>query len=168
MYFKNNIYITGKFQSESVTLDSTTLNNKGSNDIFIAKYNSDGKTDWAKSVGGIADDRGNSIATDMYGNIYIAGWFGSPKAVFGKCTQNNTSGKGYTDMFIAKYDTNGNALWAENAKGKDSEWCNGIALDKLGNIYSTGGFDSDEMIFENIILSNKNGKSFFVSKINRK
>jgi Beta-propeller repeat len=161
----NNLFITGKFQSSSITLDSTTMNNKGSNDIFIAKYTNDGKTLWAKSVGGIADDRGNAIVTDSLGNAYITGWFGSPKAVFGKCTQLNTGGKDYTDLFIAKYDALGNALWAENAKGNDSEWSNGVAIDKQGNIYITGGFDSAEMWFGNSKLINPKSKSFFVSKI---
>ena len=116
-------------------------------------------------MGGIADDRGNCITTDANGNAYVAGWFASPKAVFGKCTQLNSGGKSYTDMFIAKYDGLGNAQWAENAKGTDSEWCNGVALDKEGNIYVTGGFDSDEMSFGNIKLKRGKKKSFFIAKL---
>ncbi len=164
----DNVFITGRFESTSMTLETTTLENQGTNDIYIAKYNTDGKTLWAKSVGGIADDRGNAIATDLSGNVYIAGWFASPKAIFGKCTQTNSGGKSYTDMFIAKYDTDGNALWAENAKGRDSEWCNGVSIGKEGNIYLTGGFDSPEMNFGNTKLMNGKKKSFFIGKINGK
>ena len=161
----DNIFITGRFQSTSFTVDSTTMDNKGSNDIFIAKYSTDGKNLWAKSVGGIADDRGNSITTDKAGNAYITGWFGSPKVVFGKSILINSSGKGYTDMFIAKYDGVGNALWSENAKGTDNDWSNGVAIDKLGNIYLTGGFDSPEINFADTKLLNGKAKSFFIAKI---
>lgn len=161
----DNVFITGRFQSSSMTLETITMENKGSNDIFIAKYDKDGRTLWAKSVGGISDDRGNAITVDNTGSIYIAGWFGSPKAIFGKSILNNSGGKGYTDMFIAKYDTFGNALWAENAKGKDSEWTNCVAVDRQGNIYLAGGFDSPEMNLGNIKLTNGKKKSFFISKI---
>ncbi len=164
----DNVFLTGRFQSTSMTMETTTMENNGSNDIFIAKYNSNGKTIWAKSVGGIADDRGNTIATDGLGNIYIAGWFASKTALFRKCTQLNSGGKNYTDIFIAKYYTFGNGLWAENAKGRDSEWCNGTVTDGQGNIYLTGGFDSPEMSFGNTKLVNEKKKSFFISKTNRK
>ncbi len=167
----DNIFITGRFQSSSITLDSTTMNNNGSNDIFIAKYNSDGKSLWAKSIGGPADDRGKSINTDSYGNVYITGWFRSSKVEFGKCLLVNSGSKYFTDMFIAKYNNEGAALWSENPKGIDNDWGNGLVVDNAGNIYIIGGSDSSVLNFSNTKLSNSDkgiGKSFFISKINAK
>lgn len=165
---ENNIFVTGRFQSSSMTMETSTMTNEGSNDIFIAKYGSDGHVFWAKSVGGIADDRGNNIKMDAAGNAYITGWFASPKVYFDKIILTNSGGKGFTDLFIAKYDTNGNALWAENAKGIESEWANAVDIDKDGNMYLTGGFDSPDIKFGNIFLINGKAKDFFIAKINAK
>ena len=92
----------------------------------------------------------------------------SPKAIFDKSTLNNSGGKGYTDMFFTKYNPYGDSLWSENAIGCDREWSNGVAIDKQGNIYVTGGFDSRELCFGTTKLLSLIGKSFFIAKINAK
>ena len=47
-----------------------------------------------------------------------------------------------SDVFIAKYDTDGNYLWAKIISGTGSEASGLIKLDNTGNIFIVGSFDS--------------------------
>jgi hypothetical protein len=49
------------------------------------------------------DDKGNAVAHDATGYLYLAGDFGSPFIIFGADTLENS---GNTDIFLAKLDDN--------------------------------------------------------------
>src|ERR1700682_3232991 len=66
---------------------------------------------WAKSAGGGV---ANSITTAPGGNVYITGCFEGPSITFGSTVLTNAN-TGYYDIFIAKYDSSGNILWAQSA-----------------------------------------------------
>ncbi|MFX1350555.1 MAG: SBBP repeat-containing protein [Promethearchaeota archaeon] len=110
-----NIYITG----------GTGSFGAGSDDAFIAKYDSTGNSLLNITWGRSKVDSGNSIALDDSGNIYITG-----------STEN--FGAGHYDAFIAKYDSAGNSLLNITWGGSDSDSGRGIVLDASGNIYITG------------------------------
>jgi hypothetical protein len=69
--------------------------------MFIVKYDTSGNALWAKGAGSTENDLGQSVTTDTYGNIYVAG-FGGPMT-FGTNTITN---EGSWDIFIAKLDAN--------------------------------------------------------------
>ncbi len=94
-----NSYVTGAFQSDSITFGSTTLTNAGIYDIFVAKYDPLGNVSWAKSVGGTNSDAARDICVDNLGNAYVTGSFQSPSITFGSMTLTNT---GVVDIFVAK------------------------------------------------------------------
>ncbi len=99
-----NVYITGGFNSATITFGTTTLTNAGNGDIFITKYDAAGIVLWAKSAGGTSADEGFGIATDASGNVYVTGRFQSSTITFGTPTLINAGSK---DIFIAKYDGTG-------------------------------------------------------------
>ncbi|MBW8050175.1 MAG: hypothetical protein FVQ77_07530 [Cytophagales bacterium] len=138
-----NAYITGSFQ---YTADFDpgagvqNLTSVGSADIFFAKYDANGNYLWAKSIGGIASDIGYSIATDTSGNVYITGFFSGISgdtitADFdpGAGVQNLTP-VGGDDIFFAKYDANGNYLWAKSIGSAGYDVGHSIATDASGNV----------------------------------
>ncbi|MBI4647259.1 MAG: SBBP repeat-containing protein [Bacteroidia bacterium] len=116
----NNVYITGDFQSFSISFDSINLTNSGYSDIYIAQYNSSGNVLWdsqnffiakynssrnvlwAKNVVGIST--GTSISIDIFDNTYISGWFGSSQIIFDSITLTNSG------LFIVKYNSSGNVI----------------------------------------------------------
>src|ERR1017187_277119 len=119
--------------------------------------------EWARSSGGISDDEGMSIAVDGSGNRYVTGYFHSSTITFGTTTLTN-NGTGTTeDMFIVKYDPNGNVLWAKSAGGSGFDWGHGIAVDSSGNSYVTGYLGSSPITFGSIILTNP---GMFIAKYN--
>ncbi|MBN4071196.1 SBBP repeat-containing protein, partial [Crocinitomix catalasitica] len=73
-----NVYVTGNYEG-TVDFDSgagtTNLTSNGSSEIFIMKLNVDGDLIWAKSVGGTGYDHGNSITSDLLGNIFVTGYY---------------------------------------------------------------------------------------------
>ena len=143
----NNIYITGYYSVEVTfgigTITQTTLYaNSASRDLFFAKYSQDGDFIWAKSFGGVNDDApgGSDIYLDSNQNIYITGAFNG-NVVFGAGETNETTLAGnQSDMFLSKYDSNGNLIWVQKAGGNNGDEGKNLDLDSSGNIYVTGNF----------------------------
>lgn len=138
-----NVIFTGWYASSSITIESTVLNNVGtsSSDIFIAKYDTDGNLIWAKSVGGSVNDRGYAVSCDANSNVFVTGWYSSATLNFGTGNLNN-AGTTTNDVFLAKYDENGNAQWAKTIGGSGMDVSKACATDLVGNTYVVGGFSS--------------------------
>jgi len=155
-----NLYVTGSYYS-SITFGTTTLTNAGSIDIFIVKYDAMGNVIWAKGAGGVDDEYSNSLSTDSLGNIYVTGYYTSASLTFGASTITNLGGQ---DIFIAKYDASGNALWAKGAGGAGSDNPNCISTDASGNVYVSGYYDSPSIISGATTLTNAGGVDVFIIK----
>jgi len=149
-----NVFVTGFFDSTSITFGAFTLNSIGPNDIFLAKYDASGNLLWAKSAGGTGDDVAYGVTTDPAGNSYITGYFKSPTITFGTTTLVNSGGAIPGDVFLAKYDPSGNVLWAKNAIGIGDDTGYGVATDATGNVFVTGFFASPTITFGTTSLTN--------------
>jgi Secretion system C-terminal sorting domain len=154
-----NVFMVGFYRSPSITFETTTLINTSAlgttTDLFIAKYDTNGNLLWAKSEGGTTDDGANSLAIDANGNAVITGLFESPQLTIGTTTLTNYSNSGTNgEVFVSKYDTNGNALWAKSGTGDNGDAANNVAIDAIGNVIITGSFYSDSITFENTTLLN--------------
>lgn len=108
---------------------------------------------WAKST--LYYPPGNSnfsknIAIDNSNNIYITGRRGT---LFYDGITLPTNG----EVILAKYNSNGNLIWATSEGGQMSEGYY-IAVDNLGNVYVTGTFKRGNAIFGNTTLPG-NGES---------
>ena len=161
-----NSYVLGCFRSPSITFGATTLTNATGSfsyiyDLFIVKYNTAGNVVWAKSAGGSGYDYGHSIAVDPGGNSYITGYYDSPTITFGGITLTNA---GADDLFIAKYDSAGNVIWAKNAGGAGTDRGRGIAVDTSGNSYITGLFESPSIAFGTTTLLSAGSADIFLVK----
>ncbi|MDB5283524.1 MAG: hypothetical protein JWO06_2599 [Bacteroidota bacterium] len=159
---KGNVYATGEFSNTTITFGSYTLTNSGSFDFFIVKYDSVGNVKWAKKAGGSGTDFSQGVSIDGYGNAYVAGSFGSSSITFGSNTLTNN---GANDVFITKYDTAGNVVWAKAAGGAAYDIAYGIATDKHGNSCITGIFASSTISFGPYTVGNNSGNNdYFIAK----
>jgi hypothetical protein len=138
----SNVFVTGWYTSATINFGTGNLTNAGSstNDIFIVKYDAGGTTLWAKSIGGSSADGGRACANDASGNTYVLGSFSSSSVNFGTGSLSNSSSGTY-DLFLAKYDPSGTALWSTKVGGIYDEMGNAIAVSG-NNIYLTGSFTS--------------------------
>ena len=123
-----NIYVSG---STSNALDNET--HVGRKDIFVVKYDTSLNRQWTKQIGTSSDDESYGMTSDSLGNIYVVGY------TQGSLDNNIRKGTGNDkDIFIIKYDENGNKLWSLQ-EGTDSEdIAYGVATDSLDNIYIAG------------------------------
>lgn len=131
----SNVFLTGAFQG-TAHFEDTRLTSFGGNDVIIAKYSSNGTLQWVKQAGGLASDAGWAIAVDAMNNIIVAGEF-SATAAFDDTL---LTAQGATDIFIAKYNTNGELLWAQSAGGSGTDMVRGLVVDNQNNAYITGSF----------------------------
>lgn len=138
-----NIYITGRFAHPnlqgSITVESTTLTTFGGSDMFLVKLDPNGNLVWLRQAGSTTNghsELGIEIDTDAAGNSVVSGIFRGP-AQFGSLNLNSS---GNNDAFVAKYDTNGNALWARAQGGSSADRSDGVAYDSAGNAYVSGSF----------------------------
>ncbi|MBD3581311.1 T9SS type A sorting domain-containing protein [Flavobacterium selenitireducens] len=163
---ENNILITGDFTS-SITFGSSLLTSSGSADIFVAKYDTNGNEIWATSMGGPDYDTASNIATDMEGNVIIAGDYYDDITI-GNVALYHTGQADASDIFIAKYDMAGFPVWCKSLQGDLKDTCSGIATDALGNIVITGFFLSGTLhIEDSTILTNSTGqRQLYIAQFN--
>ena len=155
----NNIYGSGQFY-DNVSFGNIQLTASGTNsNIFIVKYDDNGNSIWAnQSYGSGYYDNAQVISTDANGNSYIAGQFNDTVTL----GNSQMISKAHRNAFVAKYDANGNCIWASQVKSAFSN-STGISLDRKGNSYITGQF-GDTATFGNIQLDAGDSSNFFIAK----
>ncbi|MGB5007857.1 MAG: hypothetical protein WBO39_13040, partial [Ferruginibacter sp.] len=169
---ERNVYATGYFSS-TVDFDPGpgvfNLSSSGAEDIFLSKYDPSGKLVWAKSIGGFRYQAGYAITLDISGNIFVTGiYFGTTDFDPGPGVTELTS-NGNEDIFVCKYDNNGNFTWAKSFGGPTNDFCNDIILDRFGNIYfngyfeQTADFDPGPGVFN---LASAGSTDIFICKLN--
>ena len=120
---------------------------------------------WTRAVsfGGSGSDVGYAVKTDAAGNQYATGGFSSSARFAGKTLQS----AGGTDVFVAKFNSQGDLRWLIQAGGTGDDVGNDIALDQQGNIYITGSF-TDSATFPSADGLNKtvtgSGQTIFLAK----
>lgn len=134
-YGSGNSIVTGYFFG-TATFGDSILSAGDYDDVFLAKYDASGDFLWAAQAGGADYDGGYDIATDGSDNSIVTGFFYGP-ATFGETT---LPGLGWYDIFVAKYDDEGQCLWAAQAGGADDDGGYAIATDGSGNSVVTGQF----------------------------
>jgi gliding motility-associated-like protein len=99
--------------------------------------------EWAKVFTGTFSEIPNSIVTDLSGNVYTTGTFnGTSDFDPGAGVFTLTSAADSPDIFISKIDINGNFVWAKSMGGTDTDNGFAIAVDAVGNVYTTGLFNN--------------------------
>ena len=93
---------------------------------------------WAKSTGGIAEEKARGIAIDSAGNVYTTGSYqGTVDFDPGPGTYSLTSA-GLSDIFVARLDSQGTFVWARSLGGILEDQGADIAVDAAGNVYTIG------------------------------
>ncbi|RYY32611.1 MAG: hypothetical protein EOP46_18560 [Sphingobacteriaceae bacterium] len=168
----DNVYITGSTYGPAgttVNFGDVSLRLGGGSDAFIARYDRKGVAIWAKILGGLSDEWGYATAVDKSGNVYVAGSFNNTAVIDGITLTakliDTHLGRNQFDMFLVKYDKDGNQLWLKQVSGAGYERPVGIAIDNNGKILVTGYFDSS-IAFETTGTTTTAGPAFFITSFN--
>jgi len=157
-----NLLITGAFASSNLSFGTNTITSQGSYDVFVAKYDTLGNNIWAFSIGGSGEDEAWDIITDNLNNIYVTGWFKSSDFYIGTDTVLHNTGQG--TMFLVKYDTDGNFLWAKNSIGNGREWGRALGVDDQNNVYLGGNFIGGNITISDSTFINQGSYDMYIAK----
>jgi Domain of unknown function (DUF4397)/Secretion system C-terminal sorting domain len=159
------VYITGQFFG-TIPVGSTTLVSTGSNsDFHVVAFDymptelpvDDLTSEWAvNGKGSTRTDEGKSIAADADGNLYVTGYF-REIVIIGDDTLRSV-GNNRRDVFVAKYNSGGEAQWAKAYPGvpAQDDRGRGIAVAADGSIYITGEIRGD-VNFGTILMDHADG-----------
>lgn len=138
-----NIYLTGHFFG-SFDFDTgagvTTVTSSGGTDIFINKLDPTGNFIWVKTLGSTDLDYGYSIVVDASDNIYVTGQYRNTIDLDAGAGLATYTAVGGDDIYLIKYDSNGNYIWSKSVGQFTQDSGNSLALDAAGNIYLYGMF----------------------------
>lgn len=115
---------------------------------------------WVNNAGGTGDDRATAICRDNVGNSYVTGSFNGTVS-FG--SGNNLISYGGSDVFIAKYNNNGQFQWAKKAGSSSNDKGLDIKVDNQGNILVLGWHEANSF-FGTTQLNTDDGANSFIAK----
>ena len=162
-----NIYVTGYYTSSTVVpinnmaLNSTpvpsayTLPVTIYNDTFLLKYAPDGTISSFTTLKGNSFDRIFSSTIDLFGNIYVIGYYTSSTVVpINNMALNSTPvPSAYTlpatsgsDVFLLKYASDGTISSFTTLKGTGDDIGYSIVVDSNQNVYITGYYNSGTVV----------------------
>ncbi len=165
------VYVTGMCDTAfPVTTGSYDTSYNAFGDTFVTKIQPAGNAlAWSTFLGGNNEDRGQALAVDATGAVYVAGQTMSTNfpATTGAY---DTTANGNWDAFVAKFTPTGNALgFSTRLGGADIDWAMSLAVDPQGQAIVSGGtaspaFPTTLGAFDRI----HNGGSLdaFVTKVN--
>ncbi|MGA7953401.1 MAG: SBBP repeat-containing protein [Gloeobacterales cyanobacterium] len=112
-------------------------------DAWLSKVDASGVIQWTQQFGSSGEPGKTGLEfawgvdTDSQGNIYVTGW---TTGVVG--AQNF----GSYDVFLTKFDPNGNQIWAKQVgtKGDDGQFQSDIVIDANDNIF-VSGYTNDKL-----------------------
>jgi hypothetical protein len=157
-----NVYLTGNFNSTGLSFGTSNLISQGGYDVFVAKFDASGISQWGVAAGGTGDEHSAAIVADASGNTFITGHFEPSSFYIGPSYLHNPTVNGNSisnDYFLAMYDASGTPVWGKSVGGGTMVRGSAVALDAAGNICVTGGFTAPSLNFHGVTLANPTSTS---------
>jgi len=141
-----NLYIGGQFNVGTVDFDPTSgvdnqTNTLGGYDIFLTKINADGTYGWTRTWGGTGNDATYNITFDSSNNVYIVGEFLATVDFDPGVGDTSYTSAGSVDIFLSKFDTNGNFLNVKVMGSTSHDRSHGVVVNSSGEIFIAGKFN---------------------------
>ena len=138
-----NAFVTGYFANDAdfdpANAGGNLTGGTGFNG-FLAKYDANGTYVSARSINTESTVQPVAIALDGSGNCYLTGYF-SGDADFDPGNTQNRSSAGNNDLFLAKFNSSGNYVYAKAIGGTGDDRSNALAVDAVGSVVITGQFE---------------------------
>jgi gliding motility-associated-like protein len=168
-----HIYVTGFISSVSFWQDGIegeayfgALSTHAPEDslAFLAKFDiATNNWLWVETFDGEDLQKDNRVAVDQYGNPYVCGGYRGT-VDFGAQTVTSNGGR---DVFVTKYDPNGNHILVATAGSTLDDRADGLVIGKDDHVYVTGEF-KDHGIFGLDTINNNGGpggRDIFVARM---
>lgn len=134
-----NVYMTGYTNNAGLaTTGSYQTTVAGNTDAYLVKFDSTGQRLWSTYYGGTAAEQGYAVATDVSGNVFLAGYTNNSALGIATTGAQQTTGGGGNDAFLVKFNSNGVRQWGTYCGGSSTDQAFGIACDNNKNVFLTG------------------------------
>ncbi len=136
-----DLYVGGTFQDQLDFDPGVSVHNRTSNgrqDVFLLKLTPDADFQWVRTIGGFLEDQIGGMSLGQDGEVYVTGSF-RVNAKFGNGTPEvSLTSKGSSDVFVARFNSDGRVPWAQQMGGALFDQAYSIAGDNLGALFVTG------------------------------
>jgi hypothetical protein len=133
-----SIYVAGDFY-QNAEFEGNELEAIGSSDVFLARYDEDGNLLWIQSHGGTNVDVATNIDTDLNNYVYVSGYY----QLTTEFQDYSVTALGYNDVFLAKFNPEGDCQWLSSAGSNALDNCLGMDVAGDGTAYLTGMFENE-------------------------
>lgn len=160
-----NSYLAGSFYGIATFGSLPPISSTVQGDLYVVKYDASGTALWVVHAGGDSFDEAMAVSVDGAGNVYITGYYQSTSIDFGA---GPLSRSGLTDIFVAKYNADGEFQWANRYGSTSNELEMGRALvaEADGDTYVTGIFRNNmEVPGEPVLESCMTREDMFLLKL---
>lgn len=159
---QGSIYVQGQFRDTSDWGGKPLKAAGGSDfDVVLAKYDANGEHVWSQRFGNAFNDVAGGVTVDPAGFVTMAGSF-DKEISFGPGDTHQSLGE--SDIFIARFTTDGKLVWANTYGAEREDIGFDIASDAAGNTVTTGWFQGS-VDFGTGALASKGNKDVFVVKL---
>jgi len=162
-----NVLVSGTFEGN--TNFGSIISSSSTSSGYLLKYNSSGDILWEWHTTQASNScfiNPLSVTTDASGNIFMAGYFHDTVS-FGSNTLICSFNYPWGDMFITKFDENGNLLWVKQGIAHNytsGGWASCVATDAFGNAYLTGFFTDSVTFGTTTLVSNPYSQDSYLVK----
>jgi len=138
-------------------------------DLFLTKLGADGSYKWTKTVGGAGVDVAWGVVVDSQQNIIMTGRFMDTVDFDPGDGEEIHTAVGENDVFVTKWDKDGNHIWTRTFGGTSTDGGWRVALDEQDAIYTAGwaigtvDFDPTDGVDEH---ADNGGGDIFIHKLN--
>jgi len=143
------VYASGTFEG-IISYNGAIFNSDTGQDGYLFKLDTLGNLIWSKQFSSNYNVKIHSITIDENNNVIVLGNYRVRVDFDVILNTNNTDTIYSSNMFISKYDPNGNLLWAKNTGGVAYDG-NSVAVDSNNDILITG--KSVDVIYFDTIAS---------------
>ena len=160
----NGYVVAGVYSNKAMKVEETTYENKGDKDAFIIKYDESDNVKWVKTVSSTGIEEITGIKELADGSIIVVGNYSEVEELtLGSFTLTNNDKK--SNIFIIKYDENGNIVFAKEINGSKDVLANKITL-SFDNRVMIAGTSEEELVIDGVTLGNSGGKDGFYIEVN--
>lgn len=137
----DNVYLAGDFTGK-IDLGGGIYSSAGADDnvfkddVFLAKYDQNGRHIWSKSFGDTSNQFATQVLVDRADNVILLG------RAFGVMDFGNGPHRsaGTDDFFVAKFRPDGSVIWSTMFGGASADRAERLAIDSAGDVWVAGTF----------------------------
>jgi hypothetical protein len=161
---QGRVWASGMFKGKATFGGETfTTTNEKDSDAFVSHFETGGKHVWTRVGQGPAVDYGLGIATDGQGNAYLTGEFTETFKLAGA----ELHSRGSTDIYVAKFDLQGQLRWITTAGGDKGDNAYTMVCDHAGNLLLAGSFGGTAK-FDDAAITSTGSNDLYVAKLRAK